>query len=90
MKYHRLINILIVGALIVLIGFTVREVTATAALVSPTDSSKAVCDSLPSHFSIRTEYLVETGRWVTYTQDGPTGIDGGLIELLSENRACSK
>ena len=90
MRSHRLFNIFVAIALIVLIGITVREATATAAVVSPIGSSDAVCVSLPSHSSIHTEYVKETGTWMTFTEDGPTGIDGGLIYLLSNRRLCSR
>jgi hypothetical protein len=42
MKNHRLFNIFVAIALIVLIGITVREVAATTAVVSLTDSSDEV------------------------------------------------
>ena len=32
--------------------------------------------SLPSRYSIHSEYVTGVGR-VTYTEDGPTGQDGG-------------
>ena len=87
---HRLFNIVIAIALIVVIGLTVREAAATSIVVSQNDSTKAICPSLPSHYSIHMEYVKERNAWVTYTEDGPTGIDGGLIQLLSDNRVCSK
>jgi hypothetical protein len=90
MKNHRLFNIFVAIALIVLIGITVREVAATTAVVSLTDSSDEVCVSLPSHSSVHTEYVKEMGIWMTYTDEGPTGIDGGLIHLLSNSRNCSQ
>jgi len=87
---HRLFNIVIAITLIVVIGLTVREAAATSIVVSQNDFAKANCASLPSHFSIHMEYVKERNAWVTYTDDGPTGVDGGLIQLLSDHRACSK
>jgi len=87
---HRLFNIVIAIVLIALIGITAQEVSATAAVISPIGPSNTVCASLPSHFSIHTEYVEGTGTWMTFTEDGPTGIDGGLIHLLSNRRNCSQ
>ena len=87
---HRLFNFVVVVALLAAIGFTVREVAATAIVAAPQGSTVTVCASLPPHDSIHTEYVTERGIWMTYTENGPTGIDGGLIQLLSDRRACSK
>lgn len=48
------------------------------------------CFSLPSRYSLRTEYLKGTDLWLPYTEDGPTGVDGGLKELMSAYRTCSR
>lgn len=87
---RRLFNIFVVVALLVVIGLTVREVAATALLVSSSKSTEAVCASLPSRHSIRTEYAAERGVWVIDTEGGPTGVDGGLIQLLSDYRDCAQ
>jgi hypothetical protein len=87
---HRLFNIFVAIALILVIGFTVREVAATATMVSSTSPADTACDNLPSHASIHTEYSKETGTWMTYSEDGPTGVDGGLIYLLSARQACTR
>ena len=72
-----------------MIGLTVREVAATTVVAAQPDSAEAVCTSLPSQYSIHTEYVQEKGVWVAYTENGPAGVEGGLIQLLSDNRACS-
>lgn len=87
---RRLFNIFVVVALLVVIGLTVREVAATALLVSSSGSPEAACASLPSRHSIRTEYVQESGAWMTYSEDGPTGVDGGLIQLLSDYQDCTR
>ena len=48
------------------------------------------CLSLPSRHSIRSEYRDDLGVLVISSEDGPTGIDGGLIYLLSSYRTCSR
>ena len=87
---HRLFNIVVVLALVVVIGFTVREAAATTLVVSQKNSGETTCTSLPDRSSIQTEYVKERSAWMTYTEDGPTGLDGGLIQLLSDKRTCSK
>jgi len=82
----------IVGAIVLImtIGLTVREVAATTTVVPQYGSSEIACASLPSRYSIRNEYVEETDVTVLRTEDGPTGVDGGLIDLLSRYRTCSK
>ena len=89
MKANRLFDVIVAVALVLVIGLTVREATATAAVVTRKGSSEITCADLPSHYSIHNEYVEGTG-WVTYTEDGPAGVDGGKIELLSSYRTCSK
>jgi hypothetical protein len=90
----RLFNLLIAIALVIVVALTVREVFATGNIVSQTNATNGAmaleCASLPSHYSIHTESVKETGTRLTYTEDGPTGIDGGLIYLLSSYRTCSR
>ena len=87
---NRLFNIFVVIALIAIIGLTVREVAATAAVVSSTNSANTACYDLPSQASIHTEYSKESGTWMTYSEAGLTGVDGGLIYLLSARQACGR
>ncbi|HAV77028.1 MAG TPA: hypothetical protein DCX53_06715 [Anaerolineae bacterium] len=90
MLKNRLLNVLAGIALVVAIALTVREAAATAALASQNKFTVGACSSISSQVSIRTEYVRERKAWVTYTEDGPTGIDGGLIHLLSNRRSCSQ
>ena len=94
MSKNRLFNMWIIIAVVIVIAFTVREAAARAALVAQTDSIKRAealeCTNLPSRYSIHTVYVNELGMWLPYTEDGPTGIDGGLIYLLSSYRTCSR
>jgi hypothetical protein len=92
MLENRLFHIFIGIALAVIISLTVREAAATAVVISQVDTankSKTECARLPSRYSIHTEYVEEMGSWLPYTEDGPTGFDGGLIHLLSNSRACT-
>jgi len=93
MSRNRLFNRWIITA-VVIFAFTVREATATASMMTEPNTSKGArileCTSLPSRYSIHTVYVQELGMWVPYTEDGPTGVDGGLIYLLSSYRTCSR
>jgi len=88
MLKHRLFNVLIAIALVIAVALTVREAVATTVITSETDFV-AKCDSLPSRYSIRTEYVKEADVWVVRSENGPTGVDGGLLALLSNNQSCS-
>ena len=86
---NRLFNLLIAIALVITLAFTVQEAFATSALRAE-GSTVAVCDSLPSRYSIRSEYVRAMDNWVIVTEEGPTGLDGGLIQLMSDYRTCTK
>jgi hypothetical protein len=89
MLRNRLFNLLIAIALVIVVALTVREAFATT-LITSQPAAALECNSLPSHLSIHTEVLKETGTRLTYTEDGPTGVDGGLIQLLANYRTCSR
>lgn len=85
--------------LVFVLMLTVREAVATEVIVLSTNvaNQSAIkrteimdCFSLPSRYSLRTEYLKGTDSWIPYTEDGPTGVDGGLKELMSAYRTCSR
>jgi hypothetical protein len=86
---NRLLNVSIAIVMALTFAFTVREAFATTALRSE-GNTVSTCSSLPSHSSIYTEYVPEADMWIVRTENGPTGIDGGLIELLSSYRTCSR
>lgn len=90
MKANRLLYIGVAVALLFVIGLTIRAAAATNTLAEGKGSSEMTCAGLPSRYSIHNEYIEEMGIWMTYTEDGPTGVDGGLIQLLSDYRTCSK
>ena len=91
MSTNRLFNLLIALALVVVVALTVREAAATSIMVSKANSAnQSECSSLPSRYSLHSEYVEEMGTSVMYSEDGPTGVDGGVIYLLSAYRTCSR
>ena len=86
---NRLFNLLIAIALVITLAFTVREAFATSTLRAE-GSTVAVCDSLPSRYSVHAEYVQAAGMWIVRTENGPTGVDEGLIDLLSNYQTCSR
>ena len=90
----RWFRMLIAIAFVLVAAFAVREGIAKANIVSQPNgtmgSGALDCASLPSRHSLHTETVEETGTRLPYTEDGPTGIDGGLINLLSNYRTCSR
>jgi hypothetical protein len=86
---HRLFNLSVAIALVIVVAFTVREAVATTVIKSQTDPG-IECASLPTRYSIRTEYVKEADMWVVRTEKGLAGVDGGLIDLLSKYRTCSR
>jgi len=84
----RLLNLFIAIALLIVAALTVQEALATASIVSKTNMTTSECASLPSRYSLHVES--QAGTPLMYTEDGPAGVDGGLIQLLSNYRACSR
>ena len=88
----RLFNLFIAIALMTAVVLTVREAAAIADLTSQAESvsrSSPEYKDLPSRHSIHSKYISDMGVWMTYTEDGPTGVDGGLVDQLSSYRTCS-
>lgn len=76
-------------ALAITITFTVQEALATS-LLRAEGKAITTCASLPSRYSFHTEYVKEANLWIIRTEDGPTGVDGGLGEILSAYRTCAR
>ena len=89
MLNNRLFKVFIAIALAITLTFTVREAFATS-LLRAEGNAVTTCASLPSRYSIHTVYNEESAMSLPYTEDDPTGVDGGLIYLLSNYRICSK
>lgn len=94
MSRHHLIDLLIAIVFVIALMFTAREAFATAGIVSQGHASDAIrtakCEILPPQMSIQTGYAAERGIWVTYSGQGPTGVDGGLMYLLSTYPTCPR
>jgi len=89
-----ILSILLAFALMLTVGKVVATtvVKPSADIVSHSLDAKTElpeCASLPARSSIHTVYVEEIGMLVSYTEDGPTGVDGGLMNLLSAYRTCS-
>ena len=99
MNKNRLFNLVVVVSLAALAALTISQAVATDQLVSAASDDKVAASSQISgpctasgeeHALIHTAYDPKRGVWVTYMGDTPTGVDGGLIELLSNRSSCSK
>jgi hypothetical protein len=89
-----ILSVLLAFTLIFTVGKAVAAtvVKPSADIVSRSLDAKTgllECASLPARSSIHTVYVEEIGMRVSYTEDGPTGVDGGLMNLLSAYRTCS-
>jgi hypothetical protein len=86
---NRLFNISIALALLILIGLTAYDAMATTSVLAQSQPSAVSCQHLPLRTSIHVENVQGVGH-MTFTHEGPTGVDGGLIQLLSDYRTCSR
>jgi hypothetical protein len=51
---------------------------------------RVMCSTLPPRNSIHSAYVEGLGKSLTFTEDGPTGVDDGLINLYSSYRTCAR
>lgn len=100
MSSNRLFTVMIAVILVVLVAITAREALATSLLVSQahhtmlkgqeiTLASPTCLSTGQSMSSVRSVYVKELNGWFPRTPNGFTGVDGGLIELLSGARTCA-
>jgi len=96
MNKNRLFNIFLVAALALMVALIFQgaietsKVALASSVVDPA-SSAPLCDNpAVERSSIHRVYVNQMDTWLTYTNGGPTGVDGGLIDLLSNARVCSK
>ena len=87
MLKYPLVKLLIAIALVVAMAFTVREALATSMVASHRDAALQ-CESLPSRYSIH--IVDEADMRIVSSEDGPSGVDGGLKELYTEYRICAR
>ncbi len=94
MSRNLLFNLLTAAALVIVAGLTAREALATSNAVSRANPANEIrdsaCATLPSQLSVHTEFVSEKGLWVTYTGQGPSGLDGGPMSLLTAHPTCSR
>ena len=89
MLRNRLFKVFIFISLVTVIALTAREAYATSIIISEKEGT-VKCADLPSRYSIHNEYDEESGAWTLYSEDGPTGVDGGFMHLMSAYRSCTK
>ena len=99
MKKNRLFNIFVVAAMVLMIALTIQGTLATTRVAMaagtsdpyPAQAAAPLCDfPAVERLAIRRVYVEQMKSWVTYTDGGPTGVDGGLIQLLSGSQDCSQ
>jgi len=89
---NRLFNVFVVVALVVLAALTIQQALETTRIVSAAGASESAPCAIPvvDRSSIHSEYVEEMGIWLPQSDSGPTGVDGGLLYLLSGYRECSQ
>ena len=87
----RLFNILIVAALIAVMALTVLQAVETTRVAHAAQQSKLANTPfcLMPAAPIQSMYVKQMGIWVPRSASAPTGVDGGLIQILSDYRSCS-
>lgn len=96
MNKNRFFNVILAAALALMVALILQgaiETNRVAMAAGASDDTVAapICDN-PAvvRSSIHRVYVNQMDTWLTYTDGAPTGVDGGLIDLLSNARVCSK
>ena len=91
MLKNRLFNVVIGLSLVVIVVLTVSQAVETTKIVSAASGSPdtSSCFSGMDRLSLTSVYVEEASGWFPYTNKGPTGVNGGLIDLLSNSRGCT-
>jgi len=91
MLKDRLFNAFIGVALVVIVALTISQAVETTKVVSAASGSPDTsgCFSGIDRFSLTSVYVEEAGGWFPRTNKGLTGVDGGLLDLLSNSRGCT-
>jgi hypothetical protein len=96
MNKNHFFNIVLAATLALMVALTLQGAIETASVAMANGGadqvpSALVCDKpAVESSSIRRVYVEQLNTWLTYTNSAPTGVDGGLIDLLSNTRVCSK
>ena len=99
MKKNSLFSFAMILTLVMVAAFTINQVVAANRLVSAASSD----GTAPNHLlagapcsasdldrsSIHVVYVEQFGAWMPSTNNGSIGMDGGLLELLSDRRTCA-
>lgn len=96
MNKNRFFNVILAVALALMVALILQgaiETNRVAMAAGASDDTVAapICDNpAVERPSIHRVYVKQMDTWLTYTNGAPTGVDGGLIDLLSNARVCSK
>jgi hypothetical protein len=98
MNNNRFFNFMVIVVLVVVAALTISQAAAGEHLVSNDSDGKPASNSPTSYCStpgaslsaIHSSYDSRIGAWVIRTESDPTGVDGGLIQLLNDLRFCSE
>jgi hypothetical protein len=90
MLKNRLFNVSIIVTLAVVVLLTISQAIETTKVVSAAAISPdaAGCFFGMDRLSLISVYIKEIRSWFPHTNEGPTGVDGGLLDLLSNYHAC--
>jgi hypothetical protein len=88
--FNRLFNMLVLVTLIVMASLIIYQAASVTAVAKAAEAVRtdpaarpAQCLRTAAHQSITASYVKKLGMWVARSEDGPTGVDGGLIYVLS-------
>jgi hypothetical protein len=96
MNKNRLFNLFLgatlalMAALILQAAIETNKVALASGASHPAPSAPLCDNPAVERPSIRRVYVEQMDSWLTYTGGVPTGVDGGLIQMLSHARVCSE
>jgi hypothetical protein len=102
MNKNRFFNLLVIVALAIMAALTINQVAAADRISSAASNGAASLSSQAGHLTsgfcaapeasrsaIQTVYVERSGSWMPTINGVPTGVEGGLGQVLNDRRSCS-
>jgi hypothetical protein len=96
MSNHRAFNVLMIFALLAVFALVIWQSVETARVVKAASAEHslsaetAYCVSAAQRASLTSTYVKDSRAWYSKIGGSATGVEGGLLSILSGQRACAQ
>jgi hypothetical protein len=103
MNKNLFFNLIVIMVLAVMAALTISQAAAANRIESAASNQKTFISGQANQLSsvgcaalgvsgspIQMVYVERSGAWIPFEDGVPTGVEGGLLQLLNDRRSCSK